>query len=173
MSPIAPLLAAIFLAPVQTPVPPPAFAIFARPDEVALVMATNRGAPMRIADPKQDDGSYSLTFIRVRGPDGQLVETQDDEGWWTPLILRSQIDLDRPDPWAILPGEIVTLRTTPARLVRGLRDGPKDGACRFQTRAVIRDVDRWPWTEEGPAGGVWTVESSWVEAPCADLFGAR
>jgi hypothetical protein len=174
MSPLAPLLAAFFLAPVPQTVVPPAFAIFAKPDEVMLVLATNRSTTMRIADPKDLMGlPYSLMFIRVRGPDGEMVWTQNDEGWWTPLVLRSQIDIDRPEPWEIEPGEIVTLRTTPAKLLRGLRDGPTSGACRFQTRAVIRDYDQWPWAREGPAGGAYTVESNWVDIPCADLFPPR
>ncbi|MBX3481371.1 MAG: hypothetical protein KF842_13315 [Caulobacter sp.] len=171
MPPISALLALSLLSPVPAPTPAPAFAVFASPDEVTLVLASNRVTPMRIADPRDVDGlSYSLLFIRVRGPDGELIETGNEDDWWTPLYRRGWPGLQRPEPWVIAPGETVTLRTTPSRLTRDMPDAPTAGTCRFQVRAVLRDSDRWPWSEEGLAGGAYTVESTWTEAPCASLF---
>lgn len=165
------MLALLFLAPVQPAEPPPAFTILASADEVTLVLASNRTTPMRIADPKDVEGlSYSLIFIRVQGPDGDFVSTRDEDGWWTPLYKSAWPVLDRAEPWEVQPGETVTRRTTPARLTRGMPDAPTAGDCRFQVRAIIRDNDRWPWSEDGPEGGVYTALSPWTAAPCAALF---
>lgn len=174
MSPLAPLLALLFLAPVPAAEPPPAIAVFANADEVTLVLASNRATPMRIADPRDVDGlGYSLMFIRVRGPDGELVPTPDEDGWWTPRFKAAWPGPNRPEPWAVQPGETVTLRTPTASLIRGMADGPAAGDCQFQVRAIVRDDDRWPWSEEGPEGGVYTVLSTWTAAPCRTLFPPR
>lgn len=172
MSPLAPLLAAFFLAPVPTPAVPPAFAIFAKPDEVMLVLYSNRSMDMRIADPRDVDGlAYSLMFIRVRGPDGELVWGEREGGWWSPEPMEFRI-APRPEPWTVAPGETVTIRAAPTSLTRGL-DGPTMGSCRFQARAILRDYDKWPWNGTGTDTGIYTVESNWADIPCTDLFPSR
>ena len=162
MSLLAPLLAASFLAPVAPPFHPPALAMFAGPDKVILTIYSNRTGPMEVVDPRDADGAYSGTFIRVTGPDGEPVSKERD-GWWSPP--RST---EGSASWLVPPAEAVNIHMAPSSLTRGL-DGPTTGLCHFQARAVIRDR----YKPYGAETDIYTVESGWAEVPCADLFPAR
>jgi hypothetical protein len=167
MPPLAPLLAAFFLAPVPPTVIPPRLFIHAGPEKVQLIIDNPRSLPMAIVDPKLGEGlADGLLFIRVLEPHGHLVWRGQEDGWWSPLYLRTQITTAQPPFHEIPPRQNAAFEVDPARLTRGLRGGPTTGQCRFQVKAVVYDGDMWPWKTSGP----YIIESNWADIPCARLF---
>lgn len=145
---------------------PPTVSLEASAEAVVLTIANPRAKPLTVADSRDVDGlPYSLMFIKVLGPDGQPVFDEHKDGWWSPTMIRSPYDLRAPQAWAVAAGGVAVITAKPTDLTRGL-DGPIEGTCRFQARAVIRDRDAWPWNE----GGAYEAESGWVTLPCAKLF---